>query len=134
MVVNPEEMERILRNLFNGGALQRLPKNRRHAEALLALAASSLDSQTEYSEPELNEALADWMAGFTDPIHFDHVTVRRYLVDLAMLLRDAEGSRYRANQIVINRFIEADTRGVSPLVIFYEVQQKRAQRRRLSRS
>lgn len=133
MLVNPKEMEKILRNLFNGGLVTRLPKNRRHAEALLALAASSLDSQAVYSEAELKCALEDWMAGFTDPVHFDHVTVRRYLVDLGMMLRDAQGSSYRTNQIVISQFIELETRTVHPNQIFLDVQQARAQRRSQAR-
>lgn len=134
MSVNHEEMERILRNLFNGGVLRRLPKNKRHAEAFLALVASSLDSQAEYSEAELNRALADWMLGLSDPIHFDHVTIRRYLVDLGMLLRDADGSRYRTNQPVISRLIEVDARQVNPFQLFEDVRQERAMRRRQARA
>ena len=129
-VVTPKQMEQILRNLFNGGKLERLPKNRRHAEALLALAAASLDSQSEFTEPELNSILGDWLADFADPVFLDHVTVRRYLVDLGMLLRDAEGSRYRTNQPVIGRIIEASTRSVNPRVVYQAVQAERALRRR----
>jgi hypothetical protein len=70
------------------------------------------------------------MAGFSNPVHLDHVTIRRYLVDLAMLLRDAEGSRYRSNQSVISRFIEAATRSVNPRVVYEAVQADRALRRR----
>tara|TARA_R110002073_G_scaffold61577_5_gene154798 strand:+ start:2782 stop:3216 length:435 start_codon:yes stop_codon:yes gene_type:complete len=133
-VVDKVSLETILRNIFKGGTvngatMDRLPKNRRSAEAFLALAAASLDSQAELSEAELNQQLMGWMEGFTNPTLFDHVTVRRYLVDLSMLLRDAEGRSYRTNQPVIGSYISMEARTVQPMAILEEVRLTRMNRR-----
>lgn len=120
----------MFRNIFNGGVMARLPKSRRNADAFLALAAASLDSQEVFTEAELNTRLADWMVTFTNPHHLDHVTVRRYLVDLSMLLRDPEGKIYRTNQTVISRQILPEARAVQPKEILDQVQAARLLRRR----
>jgi hypothetical protein len=128
--ISKAELESIFRNIFNGGAMDRLPKGRRNADAFLALAAASLDSQEVFTEAELNARLSDWMASFTNPRQLDHVTVRRYLVDLSMLLRDPEGKSYRTNQTVISRQIAPDARTVQPKEIFDQIQAARQLRRR----
>lgn len=128
--ISKAELETIFRNIFNGGVMDRLPKSRRNADAFLALAAASLDSQKVFTEAELNTRLAEWMASFTNPGHLDHVTVRRYLVDLSMLLRDPEGKSYRTNQAVISRQIASDARAVQPEEILDQVQAARLLRRR----
>ncbi|MBT4160412.1 MAG: DUF2087 domain-containing protein [Gammaproteobacteria bacterium] len=125
-----KQSEAALRRIFNGGVMRRLPKSKKDTEMLLALAASALDPQAIYSEAEVNSALADWMAGFTDPVTLDHVTIRRYLVDRALLLRDTPGSVYRTNQAVINRVIEPEVREIQPELILQEVRKDRAGRKR----
>jgi hypothetical protein len=128
--ISKEELESIFRNIFNGGVMDRLPKSRRNADAFLALAAASLESQEVFTEAELNARLADWMASFANPRQLDHVTVRRYLVDLSMLLRDPEGRSYRTNQTVISRQIAPDARTVQPKEILDQIQAARLLRRR----
>lgn len=126
--VSRPELEKIFWRLFNGGEIRRLPKSRKDTEALLALAAASLDPRQQYSEVEVNEALQDWLQGFTYQT-LDHVTIRRYLVDLNMLLRDEPGTWYRTNQAVIGTYIEPDARSVRPVDIFKAVIQKREARK-----
>ena len=126
--LNTEEVEKMLKRLFNGGELRRLPKGRRDTEALLALAASSLDPRQTYLEKDLNEALKEWLEGFTYRT-LDHVTIRRYLVDLNMLIRDERGSWYRTNQAVINTIIEPDARSIRPIEIYEAVLQERQARK-----
>ncbi|MFT4797130.1 MAG: hypothetical protein ACJAYE_001147 [Candidatus Azotimanducaceae bacterium] len=128
--ISKAELETIFRNIFNGGVMDRLPKSRRNADAFLALAAASLDSQKVFTEAELNTRLAEWMASFTNPRHLDHVTVRRYLVDLSMLLRDPEGKSYRTNQTVISRHITPEARAVHPNGLLDQVEAARLLRRR----
>ena len=123
----------MLRRLFNGGELRRLPKSRKDTEVLLALAASVLDPREQYTEAEVNELLGDWLYSFASQISLDHVTIRRYLVDYNMLLRDEPGTWYRTNQAVINTFIEPDARSIIPRDIMEAVQQEREQRKAANR-
>jgi hypothetical protein len=124
------DVEKLLRRIFKAGELRHLPRSRRDTERFIALAVSALDPRAEYTEAEVNELLIEWMAGFTDPATLDHVTIRRYLVDYSLLLRDSEGARYRTNQAVLATFIEADARSILPQDIFAEVQRERVVRRR----
>ena len=125
------EVEDLFRKLFKSGdRLQRLPKNPRELEIVLALAASVMDPRAEYSEPELNEILAEWMSGFTNPRRLDHVTLRRFMVDYAFVLRDTPGTSYRSNQAVISAAIHPDARSVQPHLIYESAVRERALRRR----
>jgi len=124
-VINKQQAERVLRRLLKGGIMKRLPRNRKDAEILLALAASYLDPQSRYSESEVNQLLREWMEDFTCPIAMDHVTVRRYLVDFNFLLRDQPGSWYITNQTIINKVIEPAARSIRPGFILGEVQRER---------
>lgn len=130
MAATKEEVERLLRRLFNGGSIERVPKNRKDAEAFLALAASHVESRSVLTETELNEQLSDWLDGVANQNALDHVTLRRYLVDLGMLFRDAEGQNYQANQTVIGRYINPEARAIQPSVLSGEVELERAKRRR----
>ena len=124
-----DEVKGVFRRIFNGGAMRRLPKSRKDTEVVLALVAASLDPRATYSEPELNIALSEWMAGFVDPATMDHVTLRRCMVDIFMLLRDPHGRSYRTNQTVINQVIEPEARAVQPLLVMNEVAAERAKRK-----
>jgi hypothetical protein len=115
--------------MFSAGRLRRMPKGRADTLLFLAVAASVLDPRKSCSEPELNHELETWMADFVDPCSFDHVTVRRYLVDFRLLLRDAPGTRYNTNQTMINHTIEPEVRSIQPGLIFQAVNQAREQRR-----
>lgn len=129
-MIDKQQTETVLRRLFKGGVIRRMPKNRKDAQTFLALAASNLDPQIKYSESEVNRELVDWMADITCPIGLDHVTLRRYLVDLCFLLRDASGSSYSANQTVINNAIDPSARSIQPRDILEDVQRERNQRKR----
>ncbi len=131
-MINKEKTKKILRRLFNGGAIRRIPRNRHDAKVFLALAASSFDPQVGYSEPEVNEHLLDWMESITCPDSIDHVTVRRYLVDFSFLLRDSKGTLYRTNQSAINRIIEPEARSIHPRYVLEEVSREREQRKHAS--
>lgn len=129
MAATKEEVEHLLRKLFNGGAIERVPKSRKDAEVFLALAAAQVESQALLTESELNEQLSQWLVGVADPDALDHVTLRRYLVDHAFLLRDTQGLQYQTNQAVISRYIKADARTVQPSEVCAAVAQDRERRR-----
>ena len=123
--------ERIFRRLLKGGRLRRLPKSRRDTEVFLALAAAALDPRAVYAEPDVNDRLREWLEPFA---LIDHVTVRRYLVDYSMLLRDAAGSSYRANQAIISKVIDAEVRSLLPGDILLNLERERLNRKKASQS
>ncbi len=130
-MIHSTELERLLARLLKSGRLKRLPKSHKEQKIFAALAASIFDPQKRYSENELNEQLADWLSGFVRSASLDHVTVRRYMVDLGFLLRDAKGSVYRTNQAVISTVISPDARMVQPAEIYEAQRLESAMRRRV---
>ena len=75
--------------------LHRIPKHPERRDIVLALISSFLERRYPYSEVELNETLKEILERFA--ADFDHVTCRRYLVDLGFLKRDRAGQRYFLN-------------------------------------
>jgi len=48
----------------------------------------------EYAEGEVNELIANWLASAGGMLDVDYVELRRWLVDMAILSRDAYGRAY----------------------------------------
>lgn len=128
-VNDKQQTEMLLNRIFKSGSLDRIPKHSDDAAVVLALAASYLDPQRTYTEPEVNELLLEWMDHFCGR-SLDHVTIRRCLVDRAFLLRDNAGLSYVTNQAIINKIIEPDARSIRPQALYDEHQLIRARRKR----
>jgi hypothetical protein len=62
--------------------------------AALALAWAGLPPAAAYSEPQINAALKEQLAGALRCVDVDHVELRRWLVDNGFLARDGFGHRY----------------------------------------
>jgi len=62
---------------------------------VLAVLCLGMRRRHRYTEPEINEYLAAALDAFAAAV--DHVTCRRYLVDLGYLKRDRAGARYFLN-------------------------------------
>lgn len=90
-----EDIETLLRNLLQTGALQSLPTHPRVLDTLLAVATGGLVRQRPYAEREVNDVLSAWLESVRATI--DHVTLRRRMVDLGFLKRTRDGSRYYLN-------------------------------------
>ena len=73
MAATKEEVEQLLRKLFKGGPVERVPRNRKDSEVFLALAASRIESRAVLTESEVNDQLSDWLGGLADPHYLDHV-------------------------------------------------------------
>ena len=129
-MIKKQQTEIVIRRLLKGGVIKRIPRRKKDAEVFLALAASSFDPQSAYTESETNEHLIEWLAGFTCPFALDHVTVRRCLVDFCFLSRDQSGSSYTTNQTLIGNVIEPAARSVQPRYVLEEVQREKDQRKR----
>ncbi|MBT3832101.1 MAG: DUF2087 domain-containing protein [Gammaproteobacteria bacterium] len=121
----------LLRRTFKGGILQRLPKKRQDAEVFLALSLVGLDPAAFYEESEINVHLA----AFLDIIasqegSSDHITLRRYLVDLGFLRRATDGAVYRVSSERIDEVLPRNARDIDPKALFREVEMERLRRRR----
>ncbi|MEQ8859318.1 MAG: DUF2087 domain-containing protein [Pseudomonadales bacterium] len=77
------------------GSLRRIPKNPRHRDIVLALLCVGMRRRYPYSEIEINRYLRGALGQMEAVV--DHVTCRRFLVDLGFLRRDRAGARYFLN-------------------------------------
>src|SRR5262245_10170365 len=95
----------VLARMFKSGPIDHLPKRRFDLDVLLALGTARFVPDRIYGEYTINEGLKQWIDKFTVQAMLDHVTLRRYMVDLRFLLRDAAGSVYRANFAKVDSII-----------------------------
>jgi hypothetical protein len=65
---------------FRNGRLETIPAGRARRQTLLLHLASTFEPGRDYEEPEVNRILQS--------VHSDHATLRRYLVDAGLLLRE----------------------------------------------
>ena len=114
--------------MFATGYLHKLPKRRGDLELLLGLTTLQFQRQHEYSENEVNEILQSWLALLSFRAATDHVTLRRHLVDLDYLKRDAPGNRYFANYGNL-----ADVPDIDLLAYVNEIRDERRRKRRANR-
>lgn len=88
----PDDVVGILDKVLVTGALGRIPKHRRHRDIVLAVLCANLRRRHPYTEVEINACLRCSLAHLRATV--DHVTCRRYLVDLGFLKRNRAGTRY----------------------------------------
>ena len=129
-MIGRDQVMKVLARLLSGGPIEHLPRKFSDTELLMALAASSFNAKQKYSEKEVNEHLIHWLKEFTHPTGLDHVTIRRYLVDLNFLLRNPSGSSYWINEAVIASMLEPEARTIHPRDVLAEVQRQREERKR----
>jgi len=102
-----------------------LPRRRRDRYILLRSAVQRFDAAREYSEPEIDASLRDWIAWVGGRLEIDPVALRRYLVDEGFLQRDRRGSRYRACHAGRGVFsFAAEVDAADPLAILTEARQE----------
>jgi hypothetical protein len=70
----------------------RIPRHPAHRDILLATLCLAMRRRYPYSELELNDYLQQELSALQSQV--DHVTCRRYLVDLGFIKRDRAGTRY----------------------------------------
>jgi len=118
-----ETMEQMLRRLLANGPLTAFPTRPEDEQLLLLLAAGRFEPRREYREAEVNGRLREWLATFVAPFGFDHVTLRRRLVDTGLLMRDAAGSSYWTLRRVPGMDID-------PAKVLAAIREERAERKR----
>jgi len=127
--LDESEVSALLGRLLGAGELRRLPSRRADLEVLLALAAALFEPGRLYREGEINERLRGWLQRFAAPHQVDHVTLRRALVDMRYLLRDAPGLAYRCNPAKIAARLTPAAYGVDPGAIHEMRVRERAERK-----
>ena len=103
---SPADVARVLSKAFVTGALRRIPKNPQHRDIVLAVMCLNMRRRHPYPELEINQ----YLRGFLKTVNatVDHVTCRRYLVDLGFVKRDRAGARYLLNYPRIELVLSAD--------------------------
>jgi hypothetical protein len=91
------------------------------------LAATRLEPDRELAETEVNQRLEAWLDGISEPYGIDHVTLRRMLVDLRLLVRTKSGSAYRVNPEKVAA-LEA-LRTLEPAAVLADVRTERQARK-----
>jgi len=95
MTTDTDAAAGILRKACVTGGLRRIPRHPDHRDVVLALLCAALQRRHPYTEIEINEYLKARLALVRATV--DHVTCRRYLVDLGFVKRDRAGTRYFLN-------------------------------------
>lgn len=90
-----EAVSVVLRKVLPEGRLNRIPRHPEHRNIVLAIFCLGLHRRYPYTEIELNELLKEQLDHMCSTV--DHVTCRRYLVDLGFVKRDRAGKRYFLN-------------------------------------
>ena len=108
-----------------------LPRRRRDRHIVLRSVVLTLDPDTRYRETEVNVRLEEWLAGVGSGFVIDHVSLRRELVDMGYLVRDAAGTGYRvaAGERAAIHFDSGVAR-IDPVALVAAAQEEREQRRK----
>lgn len=108
-----------------------LPRKRLDQRILFDSAALCLDPEVLYSEKDINEALKCWINDVARNVAIDHVTIRRYLVDEGLLLRDKAGHAYRLNLNPLQDLFASTHMALDPFTIVDEAVMARKARKSL---
>lgn len=81
----------IKRGLTPGALLDASPED---FQLLLLSMRREFSIPREYTKGEVNELIANWLSSAGAMLDADHVELRRWLVDMAILARDAYGRAY----------------------------------------
>ena len=127
-----DEARRALERMLANGPLAAMPKRPQDQDLLALMAAARFEPGATYSEAEVNDVLAGWLATFCAPYGIDHVTLRRMLCDTRLLERTKSGSTYAVN--AQKRGEIAAVAGLVPSEMLAAVQAARARRKEAHRA
>jgi hypothetical protein len=94
-ITSPQFKKR-LADLCVAGGLTGLPRRPADREILYTGVLSTLPRDRTFTQPQLNAELGSWLARIAESLEVDHVTLRREMVDRGFLVRETDGSQYRA--------------------------------------
>ena len=93
--ITAAEFSKRLAGLCLTSGLAGFPRKERDRQILLKSVVMTMDRTLEYTEPEIDDRLIYWLTDIARSVQFDHVSLRRLLVDYGYLYRDSAGSSYR---------------------------------------
>ena len=96
-LISRSEFEARLAELCLKSGLAGFPSKNRDQHILLKSVVLTLNETSEYSESEIDDRLIFWLSDIAQSIDFDHVSLRRGLVDEGYLQRDKSGTVYRVS-------------------------------------
>jgi hypothetical protein len=88
------------------GQLRRIPRHPDHREVVLAILCVGMHRRYPYTEIEVNEFFESRLAKLNSRV--DHVTCRRFMVDLGFVKRDRPGTRYFLNYPKLEATLSAE--------------------------
>ncbi len=96
------DYRRMLCDYFVRPGPKSFPRSRKTRLLLLWSATRCLELGQPYDEGEIDDAILEWQERIGGPVDIDHVTIRRYLVDMGFLDRNPSGTVYA----VIHSFLD----------------------------
>lgn len=103
-----EDVVRVLSRTLADGGLRRLPRDSRRRDIVLAFLCLDMRRRYPYAEAELNDLLQNALERIGASV--DHVTCRRYLIDLGFMKRDRAGARYLLNYPKVESMLADEVR------------------------
>jgi hypothetical protein len=103
---SPETVAETLRKAMPEAKLSRIPRHPERRDIVLAILCLEMRRRYPYAETEINEYLARALAALRASV--DHVTCRRYMVDLGFMKRDRAGTRYFLNYPKVEATLSAE--------------------------
>ena len=134
---NRASVERVVEVLTKAvpDRLHRIPRHPGHREIVLAILCIGMHRRYPYTEIEVNEFLESRLARLNARV--DHVTCRRYMVDLGFVKRDRPGTRYFLNYPKLEATLSEEAMTSADQLIdqvLSEVHRRRSRDRRRSKT
>jgi len=129
-IISLDEFENRLEALCLGRGGRGLPRRHRDQNILLKSIELVLESNKDYTENELNEALKKWLTDIGQAVEIDHVTLRRHLVDGGYLYRDRAGLSYKVCNRKMADLFEPAINTIDPAIVIENALKRREQRKR----
>jgi len=101
-----DETLHALRKVLPEASLKRIPRHPERRAIVLAIVCLGMRRRVPYSEVELKALLEAELSRMNAIV--DHVTCRRYLVDLGFIKRDRAGTRYLLNYPTVESTLSDD--------------------------
>lgn len=112
---DPAGLEAALARVLKSGRLTRIPKHPGDRALVMAMICVGLRRRYPYSERELNDYLRAELEHWLTSV--DHVSLRRYLIDLGFVKRDRAGARYFVNFPKLEETLSAEAREVAAALL-----------------
>lgn len=106
------------------------PRKLRDQHILLKSMILMFETESAYTEEEVNVRLLEWSEKVGQTIRLDHVTLRRYAVDACYLHRDRAGHSYRVNARQAEALFAPEVEAINPLAVVEDAKRRNEERKR----